>query len=573
MIYYLVDALPALLGSMATVWAVCSRRHWFVRSCFLVALLLLFLLIPAYELLIAGCVQITVISLGIMWWRKKRNPQPAGDPNKRRWQISLGSVLLLTVLIAVTMATLASFPAAPWLYWVRWTGPGFIAGCATLFAMWLVLGQVRWPIRLMIAITFVFLTATAISVINGLSWVTRDWTRFSAAGLRSLFSEQSVAYMSSLFEHYLSVMALGMGLLCVWLVLLLKTGWFDPFGNLVSNDSKSSPSRFKTSIRMAWIALTVLIAILPVTLLLKCALPREQSKYVGLKPASFALFYEVANKIDKDTLQLLKNFRSLSNDDLKKELAKHDVALEQMRKALSMPTTGSLTVKEDKNLPWALLRFLNVHKHLAQNLQSIDKLTEIHLDLLKFNNFWYLDAGMLGSTSVSTIDASYIQELWNLRSQLTSDQRHEIVTTLAALEVQREDWHSIQHRQRVADANSSWLLHLHQIMDGWLGYDRHWEMRIQYLTNRAKLRLLMLDLAVMVYREANGNLPDSLSNLVPSVLNELPIDPYGNGSLKYRRTDDGYTLYSVGPNGTDEDGENDDLLLDELMQPAKPSTP
>jgi hypothetical protein len=302
-------------------------------------------------------------------------------------------------------------------------------------------------------------------------------------------------------------------------------------------------------------------------------LPREQSKYVGLKPASFALFYEVANKIDKDTLQLLKNFRSLSNDDLKKELAKHDVALEQMRKALSMPTTGSLTVKEDKNLPWALLRFLNVHKHLAQNLQSIDKLTEIHLDLLKFNNFWYLDAGMLGSTSVSTIDASYIQELWNLRSQLTSDQRHEIVTTLAALEVQREDWHSIQHRQRVADANSSWLLHLHQIMDGWLGYDRHWEMRIQYLTNRAKLRLLMLDLAVMVYREANGNLPDSLSNLVPSVLNELPIDPYGNGSLKYRRTDDGYTLYSVGPNGTDEDGENDDLLLDELMQPAKPSTP
>ena len=56
------------------------------------------------------------------------------------------------------------------------------------------------------------------------------------------------------------------------------------------------------------------------------------------------------------------------------------------------------------------------------------------------------------------------------------------------------------------------------------------------------------------YRLAHGDFPESLAALVPSVSPELPKDPITGEPYRYRRTQDGYRLYSVGWNERDDNG-------------------
>lgn len=63
-------------------------------------------------------------------------------------------------------------------------------------------------------------------------------------------------------------------------------------------------------------------------------------------------------------------------------------------------------------------------------------------------------------------------------------------------------------------------------------------------------------IAVLRYKKDKGEYPESLRQLKDSgYLQELPVDPYTDGPLVYRRMEEGFTLYSVGPNFKDDGGE------------------
>ncbi len=62
-------------------------------------------------------------------------------------------------------------------------------------------------------------------------------------------------------------------------------------------------------------------------------------------------------------------------------------------------------------------------------------------------------------------------------------------------------------------------------------------------------------LAVQRYRIDKGRYPASLEETVSAgYLQQVPADPYGSGPLVYRTTDNGFTLYSVAGNFTDDGG-------------------
>ena len=66
---------------------------------------------------------------------------------------------------------------------------------------------------------------------------------------------------------------------------------------------------------------------------------------------------------------------------------------------------------------------------------------------------------------------------------------------------------------------------------------------------------LLTVLAVMRYEKEKGQYPASLDELVEAgYLKKLPMDPYSDGPLVYRRTDSGFLLYSFGINLTDDGG-------------------
>jgi len=74
--------------------------------------------------------------------------------------------------------------------------------------------------------------------------------------------------------------------------------------------------------------------------------------------------------------------------------------------------------------------------------------------------------------------------------------------------------------------------------------------------NEAYMQTMIAALALERHRQSHASIPDDLEEL------ENPIDPFSGLPLKYRRTDSGYIVYSVGYNGTDDGG--DRSPMDEL---------
>jgi hypothetical protein len=73
--------------------------------------------------------------------------------------------------------------------------------------------------------------------------------------------------------------------------------------------------------------------------------------------------------------------------------------------------------------------------------------------------------------------------------------------------------------------------------------------------SRASSEATLAVLAILQYHAENQTLPDSLDNLVQSgLMKEVPVDPYSNDPLVYKKMDSGFTLYSLGPDFKDDGG-------------------
>jgi hypothetical protein len=72
---------------------------------------------------------------------------------------------------------------------------------------------------------------------------------------------------------------------------------------------------------------------------------------------------------------------------------------------------------------------------------------------------------------------------------------------------------------------------------------------------RATVQAALVVIAAMRYRSDKGFYPENLQELVTTgYLKELPMDPYSDKPLVYKKTIDNFTLYSLGPNFEDDDG-------------------
>jgi hypothetical protein len=66
----------------------------------------------------------------------------------------------------------------------------------------------------------------------------------------------------------------------------------------------------------------------------------------------------------------------------------------------------------------------------------------------------------------------------------------------------------------------------------------------------------LIAIALAEHKRDNGNYPESLSELSPKYLETIPQDAFTGQPLKYQRQDKGYLLYSQGPNGKDDKGQD-----------------
>ncbi len=82
------------------------------------------------------------------------------------------------------------------------------------------------------------------------------------------------------------------------------------------------------------------------------------------------------------------------------------------------------------------------------------------------------------------------------------------------------------------------------------------EPKAYFLVMRVRLLEAQLAVALAMYKLEHGSRPEALSNLVPEEFDALPIDPFCGASFHYRNQTKGCELWSVGP-----DGKNDDARV------------
>jgi hypothetical protein len=73
----------------------------------------------------------------------------------------------------------------------------------------------------------------------------------------------------------------------------------------------------------------------------------------------------------------------------------------------------------------------------------------------------------------------------------------------------------------------------------------------------ASLRSLIVLLAAERFRRVDGHWPESIEQLRPKYLAEVPLDPFDGKPMRYQRLTDGIQVYSVGPDESDNGGNVD----------------
>ncbi len=84
-----------------------------------------------------------------------------------------------------------------------------------------------------------------------------------------------------------------------------------------------------------------------------------------------------------------------------------------------------------------------------------------------------------------------------------------------------------------------------------------WDHRPAFMkeaTLEAMMHATRAGLACKAFRNVNRRYPERLEELVPSLLPEVPLDPFSGKPLIYRLSGDGILIYSVGSNGRDDGG-------------------
>lgn len=79
--------------------------------------------------------------------------------------------------------------------------------------------------------------------------------------------------------------------------------------------------------------------------------------------------------------------------------------------------------------------------------------------------------------------------------------------------------------------------------------------RIKDVSGETQNGLLLVTLALHAFRLEHGHYPKALEELMPSSLPKLPNDPFAaQGAFRYKLRGKGYVLYSIGPDGVDNQG-------------------
>jgi len=556
----LTVASYSLVGLLA-IWAGLGRPHWFLRVAVVGGVLLLLLLIPAYEPLLLFSIQSVVVILPLMVLRALRAPVPAAGPDggsqpgataRLRAQFLLSDLLLLTVVVAVAVTVAVRVPPDAWEFWdFAWD-------------------YVQGPFDSMSP------------SLGGPITPARGWTAFFLSGVAlGIFSLVAAWVGLARRRLWLRLIVLCLvppaAVMAAWLALMRASGWLATVTTrsdsraTASPGSKASRPRVRRSARLAAVVLSLLILLPPAATFCVLAAPAPNPPQIVLPDP---------NGYD----DLLKAAEALQGVPVPGGTMSLQQALDTARSGLNRQCVVPLEYSVSDTDVGRIIAL----RELARAFLAEGQLAEIngrpadavpsYLDLFRLGQ-----AGTRGGLGVHCLVGQAIEDMgldaWiGLRKMLTPQQCRELIDTLQKLDADREPLEDVLARDQLWDRIAyDWKEQLMRRLSMITGTNSDSLPMLLQSANRhqARLRLLICGLALRVYSVENGNPPEKLADLVPDYLPAVPQDPYSGEPLVYRREAAKYVLYSVGPDGQDDGGKpwdqanwsGGDFLLDEPPQP------
>jgi hypothetical protein len=580
----------AALYGLAALWAVGGRGGWLVRWTPLTLLLAALAPIGAYELLALYGMQATLIT-GVLWLVsvvKRRRAAPNGQPPRFAWpQFSLRDVLKVFLLVGAALAIIRDTPpdasaAIGRTEWWPWASAGVGLGAVTLIAAWTAFGRAPWYARVVVFVVFTVTAGAILTVLGNFVYAV-----YVYASLGVTITPAHAFLFSAGFD--------GLPML-ICLALIRRSGWAGRHGRQV-DDEPVSPTDIASTVhvrgRLSAQAGLSAIAVLGVCLLgpmYWALLPPAKPKPEPLpSPNGYDLLVRAAGAI---------NFVSVPGQDFdevplsaSQTFVQANVApLALARQAISMPfrcpvvydDTFNAAALPDIQAARTLARAMRIEAQVAAVEGRAGDAVRIDRDIVRlgcqFSRGGLLIHELVGSAIEGVGVAGLIEQLHSLDANDLAALGHDLATT----NDDREPVDKIVANDRLfALVSRGWQGRLDQwYNDLVLGRDAFHEMVLKVRArDAALLRLILAEAAIRRYVLAEGSPPESLAVLVPKYLSAVPQDPFGDGPLVYRRTADGYLLYSVGANGTDDGGqrvsrdEATELRKGDLFFDASPDIP
>jgi hypothetical protein len=156
-----------------------------------------------------------------------------------------------------------------------------------------------------------------------------------------------------------------------------------------------------------------------------------------------------------------------------------------------------------------------------------------------------LDQGLYRVAWLAEDELAYLEEMEKIHALARSAARAKSYAVVAAALQDRE----AAAREKFSGPLAAWRLR----MSGSLfpNYTRAFRALLRQETTRS---LLLADLGTRRFQIAHGRLPDSLEELVPKFLAEVPVDFMDGRPIRYRVENGRPVFYSVGDNGVDDGG-------------------
>jgi hypothetical protein len=557
----LTDALPAALFGIFALWAASSTRHWFVRTAVVGAALLTLLLIPAYEVVIEFGTVVLILIASLTIWRKRRQRAERGDTGRqplpdRVPRLSLATLLLLIVVVAVVTSVGARVPTLSLPQWAFVFGLGLMGGCVGVACVWIVCGRTALWIRVL-ALPLVLIVFTVIAPLAGqIPAFLTNWTKGAYYPFQHYWDDllKSAWWITT---YWVKSIGIGMATMILWLVVIRRAGWFDPLRERPRVTESNSVDRGTRIARSAAVALFILIALFPLAILYRLLLPPAIPTFSLPQPNGWDDLMAAGETVGPDLQRALTQWMQ-TKAALPANLYRPDVV------ALVRRGLDREVVNPNMYIGWSddvvhkfrqLNSAVNAYAIAASRTSDLPRQLDAYWDLLRLTNEGGRVVGYLGRayTGAEQWESTTLRYYWPIRSRLSQTQCVELAARLIDYDKHRDTWADKCARQRLVDANANWEMRLYLVLCDWSGRDPYWNGSSVY-TPVVQLRLLIADLGVRAFQMRHGKLPDTLDELVPEFLQSVPSDPYRTGPIIYRRTKDGYKIYSVGQDGVDDDG-------------------